>query len=66
MMGGKQTSFGLSETRKTVRLATVNDQIVVTQRPHALPSRLTVIELEQHEKAVAALGETALWKNERA
>ncbi len=63
MMGGKQTSFGLSETQRTVRLATINSQIALAKRPHALAPRLTVIEIEQHERAVAALGENALWQN---
>lgn len=63
MTGGKQTSFGLSETKRTVRLSKVTAQIVTAKRPHALPPRLTAAEIELHDLAVAALGENALWKN---
>jgi DNA polymerase-3 subunit epsilon len=63
MMGGKQTSLGLSEIRKAAKLISAENGFAPRQRPAPLPPRLTDEERAAHAAAVASLGENALWKN---
>ena len=63
MIGGKQTSFGLTEVKSktiTTLSATLSH---IGQRGQALPSRLSETEIAAHDKAVVSLGNSALWKN---
>ena len=63
MIGGKQTSFGLTEVKSktiTTLSATLSH---IGQRGEALPSRLSETEIAAHDKAIASLGNAALWKN---
>jgi DNA polymerase III subunit epsilon len=64
MMGGKQTSFGLEAAAKSPRanLSLVSGANVIGARLRPLHARLTEAEATAHEKAIAALGDGALWK----
>jgi DNA polymerase-3 subunit epsilon len=64
MMGGKQTSFGLESGPKASRsnLSSVTGAAVIGARPRPLSTRLTEAEATAHEKAIAALGGGAVWK----
>lgn len=63
MIGGKQTSFGLTETKSITKLSVTQTTSRVSQRTIALQPRLTDEERAAHDKAVASLGNAALWKN---
>jgi DNA polymerase-3 subunit epsilon len=63
MMGGKQTSLGLSEIRKSTKFIVAEGGPALRQRPAPLAPRLTDEERAAHAAAVASLGEGALWKN---
>ncbi len=63
MIGGKQTSFGLSEIKSKTAISPALYPTRIGQRGKALPSRLSEIEIMAHEKAIASLGNAALWKN---
>jgi DNA polymerase-3 subunit epsilon len=64
MMGGKQTSFGLETAAKSPRanLSLVSGATVIGARLRPLNSRLTEAEATAHERAIATLGDGALWK----
>ncbi len=57
LTGGRQAvlAFGLGEA------ANVPDGRLLTERPHALPPRLSECELSSHRSFVAALGVTPVW-----
>ncbi len=63
MIGGKQTSFGLVETKTVRRMIHSETVISSLQRPGALPPRITEDERFAHESAISSLGDAALWKN---
>jgi DNA polymerase-3 subunit epsilon len=65
MTGGKQTSFGLETNLKSLRAAVgmISGGAQITARPRALAPRFTEAEAAAHEKAIAALGDGALWKH---
>jgi DNA polymerase-3 subunit epsilon len=62
LIGGRQTTFSLTEERATVVVEQQIQSSSARQRPQALPSRLTSTELELHAKMVAKLGDDALWR----
>jgi len=64
MMGGKQTSFGLEAGPKSSRanLSLVSGGVTIGTRLRPLSIRLTEAEADAHEKAIAELGDGALWK----
>lgn len=61
LIGGRQTTFSLTEERTTVVVEQQIQSSSARQRPQALPSRLTGAELELHSKMVEGLGDNALW-----
>ncbi len=62
LIGGRQTVLGLQDSAaKQKNFVTVRENIPA-QRPRDLAPRLTSSELEAHAKAIAALGQTSLWK----
>ena len=63
MIGGKQTSFGLVETKTESKISQLQSASLFTQRPKVLQSRLSETELAAHEKAITSLGNGSLWKN---
>jgi DNA polymerase III subunit epsilon len=63
MIGGKQTSLGLGAKSTVSKMHIAVSNFKITQRPQALPARLTEDELTSHEAAIASLGDGALWKN---
>lgn len=63
MTGGKQTSLGLGEVKKIIRIVSAPDQpALVSSRPNPLSPRLTAAEIEAHERAITGLGENPLWR----
>lgn len=62
LIGGRQTTFSLTEERTTVVVEQQVHSSSARQRPQALPSRLTSAELELHAKMVESLGDDALWR----
>ena len=63
MIGGKQTSLGLVETKAANKVSQIQSSSVIGQRLKTLPSRLSEVELAAHEKAITSLGDGSLWKN---
>ncbi len=63
MIGGKQTSLGLAESRTVTKIHITQLNAKITQRPNSLLPRLTDAELDRHQAAIASLGDGALWKN---
>jgi len=63
MIGGKQTSLGLAEGRTITKMNIAISNAKTTQRPKALPQRLTQEDELNHQAAIATLGDGALWKN---
>lgn len=63
MIGGKQTSLGLTEMSVAAVSVASQSSFHVRPRPVALPSRLTEAELAAHHKAISSLGNSVLWKN---
>ncbi len=62
LIGGRQIALTLPKA-DNVRRMQMNSPAIVTQRTHALPSRLTSEEQLAHDKMVENLGVTALWKS---
>lgn len=62
LIGGRQTTFSLTEERATVVVEQQIQSSSARQRPQPLPSRLTSAELELHAKMVEGLGDNALWR----
>jgi len=63
MNGGKQTSLGLEEVKKIIRVVSAADQpLSVSARQNPLPPRMSAAEIEAHERAITALGENPLWR----
>jgi DNA polymerase III subunit epsilon len=63
MIGGKQTSLGLAAKSTVIKMNVTMTHLKITQRPQALPPRLTEDELMRHDAAIASLVDGALWKN---
>ncbi|MDX1717666.1 MAG: DNA polymerase III subunit epsilon [Anderseniella sp.] len=62
LIGGRQTTFSLTEERATVVVEQQIQSSSARQRPQPLPLRLTSAELELHAKMVEGLGDNALWR----
>ncbi len=63
MIGGKQTSLGLTDIKSKTNIIVSSTSFQISQRVKALPSRLSQAEIAAHDKAIASLGNAALWKN---
>jgi DNA polymerase-3 subunit epsilon len=63
LIGGRQTTFSLTEERATVVVEQQIQSSSARQRPQPLPLRLTSAELELHAKMVEGLGDNALWRS---
>ncbi|MCM2294404.1 DNA polymerase III subunit epsilon [Allorhizobium sp. BGMRC 0089] len=64
MLGGRQAAFGLEQSRNTnsgLRRSAASEELAVSSRPKALPTRLTGEEAERHAALIKRLGEKALW-----
>ena len=62
LIGGRQTTFGLTSADGGDRATEADDIIVVAgQRPRPLGSRLSIAEMEAHAALVAKMGEKAIW-----
>ncbi|WOC16068.1 DNA polymerase III subunit epsilon [Pseudochrobactrum sp. MP213Fo] len=64
LLGGKQTSLGLSVQSNADNKSGDNQTVQVTlkSRPNPLPSRLTEADIEAHQKLVDKMGDKAIWK----
>jgi DNA polymerase-3 subunit epsilon len=62
LIGGRQTTFSLSEQRDSVVVEHHRTTIKARSRPQALPSRLTETERTHHAQMVERLGDAALWR----
>ena len=63
MIGGKQTSFGLTEAKSATKTILSSMPSQISGRGKTLPSRLSQAEITAHDNAVASLGNSTLWKN---
>lgn len=63
LIGGKQAALGLTVSVDTENKSANGERqkIVVAQRPHALPSRLSDEERQAHAILISRLGEKAVW-----
>lgn len=65
LIGGRQTTFTLPETRETKVAQQTTAVSRARSRPTALPSRLTDEELRNHSDMITRLSEGALWSASR-
>ena len=63
MIGGKQTSFGLTEVKSATKTILSSMPSQISGRGKALPSRLSQAEVAAHDKAILSLGNLNLWKS---
>src|SRR5690606_10564369 len=62
LIGGRQTTFGLTSADGSDPAADSDDIILVAgQRPRPLAPRLSLFEIEAHAALVAKMGEKAIW-----
>lgn len=64
LLGGKQTSLGLSIQNATENKDGNNQtiEVVLKSRPNPLPSRLSEADMINHQQMVDKMGDKALWK----
>jgi DNA polymerase III subunit epsilon len=62
LMGGRQTSLGLAQTKREVTVLQTSTHSISRQRLSPLSPRLTDNEKAAHQAAISGLGENALWK----
>ena len=61
LIGGRQTVLGLTSETQQVAKKVEGGQAQANVRPTPLPSRLSQMEIDAHDKMVARLGDNALW-----
>ena len=61
LIGGRQTTFGLSEPERKKPVAVTANTMSLSVRPRPLSPRLTAEERERHQILVKELGEKSLW-----
>jgi DNA polymerase-3 subunit epsilon len=62
LIGGKQPALTLADVPRDRQAAVSAVRRLISPRPHALPPRLTVQEIADHERMIESLGATALWR----
>jgi DNA polymerase-3 subunit epsilon len=62
LLGGRQASFGLADTRRVATPVRAGSERRSLSRPQPLPPRLTVAEQAAHRAFVATLGQEPVWK----
>jgi DNA polymerase-3 subunit epsilon len=62
LIGGKQPALTLADVPRDRQAAVASVRRLISPRPHALPSRLTVQEIADHQRMIESLGATALWR----
>jgi DNA polymerase III subunit epsilon len=62
LIGGKQPALTLADVPRDRQAAVSAVWRLISPRPHALPPRLTVQEIADHERMIESLGATALWR----
>lgn len=62
LIGGRQTVLGLTSEAEQVARQVEVGQVKPNVRPKPLPDRLSQLEIEAHDKMIAALGDNALWR----
>jgi DNA polymerase-3 subunit epsilon len=63
LLGGRQASFGLADTRRIAGPAVGGGERRNLARPQPLPPRLTEEEVAAHRAFVATLGQVAVWND---
>jgi len=61
LIGGRQTVLGLTSEPQQIAKKVEVGQAQANVRPTPLPSRLSQMEIDAHDKMVALLGDNALW-----
>jgi DNA polymerase-3 subunit epsilon len=61
LIGGRQTALTLNAENKSIKRSATAIQASISARPHALPPRITEVELAVHKAAIEKLGEKAVW-----
>jgi DNA polymerase III subunit epsilon len=62
LIGGKQPALTLADIPRDPQAAAAAVPRLIPPRPHALPSRLTLQEIADHERMIDSLGATSLWR----
>lgn len=66
LLGGKQVSLALIAETTVSGVDAIATRVTASQRPHALPQRLTPDEAAAHAAFIATLGEESIWQRYRA
>ncbi|SMC89265.1 DNA polymerase III subunit epsilon [Rhizobium sp. RU36D] len=63
MLGGRQATFGLSQTAGPKTSARADEDVVeiALERPRPLTPRVSAVETEGHQALIKRLGEKAIW-----
>jgi DNA polymerase III subunit epsilon len=62
LIGGKQPALTLADIPRDRQAAAAAVPRLIPPRLHALPSRLTLQEIADHERMIDSLGATSLWR----
>jgi DNA polymerase III subunit epsilon len=62
LIGGKQPALTLADIPRDPQAAAAAVPRLIPPRPHALPARLTLQEIADHERMIDSLGATSLWR----
>jgi DNA polymerase-3 subunit epsilon len=62
LIGGKQPALTLADVPRNRQAAATAVRRLIPPRPHALPPRLTLQEIADHERMIDSLGASSLWR----
>jgi DNA polymerase-3 subunit epsilon len=62
LIGGKQPTLTLADVPRDRQAAAAAARRLIAPRPHALPTRLTLQEIADHEQMIESLGAASLWR----
>jgi len=62
LIGGKQPALTLADVPRDRQAAAAAARRLIAPRPHALPPRLTLQEIADHEQMIESLGAASLWR----
>jgi DNA polymerase-3 subunit epsilon len=62
LIGGKQPALTLTDLPRDQQSAAAAARRLIAPRPHALPPRLTLQEIADHERMIESLGALSLWR----